>query len=395
MTAEGMTIGLYVASIEMHAPQEEPKLPEPAFYKQLAETARRKKIDLYVFSPCEFNVDNGQLQGYRFLNERWEKGICKLPDIIYDRRFCKNTEEQLACRSALQAIAARKPHIILNGSLPSKLDVYEALANDERIQPLLPATQRYSHGAMLRSRLSAPGSGLFLKPASGMQGKGALLLQRHAADYWSVSGRSKSNLSFQKRLCSQDALEQWLAKFIGTASYIIQPYLQLQLKTGEPFDIRALVQKDALGLWQVTGLAARCGQTGSITSNLHGGGGVRSAKELLIAEYSEAVNDHLLKQIHEISLYAAVQLEQRFGRLAELGLDFGIEQGRRLWLLEANSRPGRSAFRRLGLEGCAAQSLERPLGYAQMLAHRLHTPLITPSPVLDRSRYDNVQEVLP
>ncbi|MGG4141641.1 YheC/YheD family protein [Paenibacillus algorifonticola] len=395
MTAEGMTIGLYVASIEMHATQEDPRLPEPAFYKQLAETARRKQIDFYVFSPCEFNEDNGQLQGYRYLNQRWEKGICKLPDIIYDRRFCKSMEEQLACRSALQAIAACKPHIILNGILPSKWEVYEALASDERIQPLLPATQRYSQCAMLRARLSAPGAGLFLKPASGMQGKGALLLRRHTEGYWTVSGRSKSNLPFQKQLLSLKALEQWLARFIGNASYIIQPYLQLQLKTGEPFDIRTLVQKDAYGRWQVTGLAARCGQSGSITSNLHGGGGVRSAKELLIAEYGEAINDLLLKQIHEISLYAAEQLEQRFGRLAELGLDFGIEQGRRLWLLEANSRPGRSAFRRLGLERCAAQSLERPIGYAQMLARRLHTPLITPSPELDRSRYDNVQEVLP
>ncbi|WP_368784377.1 YheC/YheD family protein, partial [Acinetobacter baumannii] len=40
-------------------------------------------------------------------------------------------------------------------------------------------------------------------------------------------------------------------------------------------------------------------------------------------------------------------LEQRHGRLVELGIDIGIDRQGKVWLIEVNSKPGRASFRRI------------------------------------------------
>lgn len=60
-------------------------------------------------------------------------------------------------------------------------------------------------------------------------------------------------------------------------------------------------------------------------------------------------------------------LEESCGRLGELGLDFGIDAGGRIYLLEANSKPGRTVFRLTGDRRAARLAAENPLRYARHL----------------------------
>ncbi|WP_277714094.1 YheC/YheD family protein [Paenibacillus mucilaginosus] len=60
-------------------------------------------------------------------------------------------------------------------------------------------------------------------------------------------------------------------------------------------------------------------------------------------------------------------LEAGYGRFAELGIDFGVDRDGRLWLLEVNSKPGRSVFTLLGDARAAEAALLRPLQYAASL----------------------------
>jgi plasmid maintenance system antidote protein VapI len=76
----------------------------------------------------------------------------------------------------------------------------------------------------------------------------------------------------------------------------------------------------------------------------------------------------LLADVQRLSARIALRLEQRFGRLAELGLDYGIEPDGTLWLLEANAQPGRRAFE--GDPEAARLASLRPIQYASLLANR-------------------------
>lgn len=406
-----VTLGIFVASIDWPAANalsrqdsSKPGLPEPLFYKELSLAAESLGIDLFVFSPRE--LGKHEITGFRYREERWVQGPCPLPDILYDRCYYRSLEERDACRKAVIELAARKPFIPLSSSLPSKWEVYQAFAASPVLLPYLPPTTLYDRSTKLNSLIERyPSRGLFLKPAAGMQGKGAMHVKRCLLEQrWHASGRTRLNERFQHSFDQYTALEQWVSRFIGSAAYIVQPYLDLNDADGKPFDVRALVQKNERGRWSLTGTAVRAGQSGSLTSNLHGGGTAYGANEQLRSQFGLNKAEQLLKEINELTLYAVDKLENSFGRFAELGFDYGIEQDGRLWLLEVNSKPGRSSFRQLDNKEAAKLSIEQPLHYARLLSRRLFPPFITnesaigrlPYPKKDRRlRSDNVQEVHP
>lgn len=74
---------------------------------------------------------------------------------------------------------------------------------------------------------------------------------------------------FQQTIPAQE-MNEWVRRFTGRRRFIIQPYLELCNRNGDPFDIRSLVQKNDRGIWSITGIAARQGVSQGLTSNLHG-----------------------------------------------------------------------------------------------------------------------------
>ncbi|WP_336784577.1 YheC/YheD family endospore coat-associated protein [Paenibacillus sp. MMO-177] len=413
MKAALASVGLYVASIDTGVEPENGtsgkgrsiKLPEPAFARMLSEAAGRLAIDLYVFSPAEYEEKTGQLAAFRLRNGSWVKEPCPLPDIIYDRCFYRTAEERMLCKAALSAIRERKPVPTLNGSLPGKWEVYGTLRQDSRLAALLPQTTLLEREDTLLHLLKSCQEELFLKPSAGMQGKGAIhLKQSLLAREWTAEGRNRKNIPFRRRFDHYSSLAQWIGRFMGQATYIAQPYLQLTDPDGNPFDLRVLAQKNGKGCWGVTGAAIRTGQSGTVTSNLHGGGKACRPKEYLSRLFGEEKAERIMNKIIDASLRAAEKLENNYGRLAELGIDFGIEPDGRIWLLEANAKPGRSSFRQAGDGQAERLSVELPLRYARLLTQRLNKPLIINDSATGRIqncqvdrriRSDNVQEVHP
>mgnify|MGYP003940659699 CR=1 FL=1 len=56
--------------------------------------------------------------------------------------------------------------------------------------------------------------------------------------------------------------------------------------------------------------------------------------------------------------------------MGELGLDFGIDRGGRIWLIEGNGQPGRTIFEHMGRMDLADLAHLRPVQYAKFLAAR-------------------------
>lgn len=69
----------------------------------------------------------------------------------------------------------------------------------------------------------------------------------------------------------------------------------------------------------------------------------------------------------KLSLTITGALEERYGRLGELGIDYGIDRDGNIWLLEVNSRPGRASFFQIRQPKCAFRAINRPLEYARYL----------------------------
>ncbi|MCA0755347.1 YheC/YheD family protein [Paenibacillus sp. N4] len=375
MREQNINLGIAVASLTGSGTnaQGDARLPEPAFCRALSLLGRTHGADVYVFAADGFDPRTGELLAYRLRNTRWVLESVPLPDIVYNRCFFSSPGQRPAFRSMLQAMKLRKPFMLLGGELPAKLEVYGALQSDPDLAAHLPETVRYRSAEQLTELLRQHPGGIVLKPASGMQGKGIAHIARcPLQNQWTVRGRSRQNRPFSRTFEGEGGLTEWILRFTGSCSYIVQPYLELAGGDGKPFDVRALLQKDETGRWTLSGTAARIGRSGSITSNLHGGGTAEPALRLLSAKFGTLEAERLLMRIHTISKRAAETLESEFGRLAELGLDFGIEPGGRIWLLEANSKPGRSSFSQINDQTAEQHSVRRPLLYACSLAKRLN-----------------------
>ncbi|MBD2872915.1 YheC/YheD family endospore coat-associated protein [Paenibacillus arenilitoris] len=373
MSNRTIVLGIAVAAVK-EAAGAEPAMPEPAFCRALSRAGAPLGIGVYVFAPDGYEPETGVLHAFRLEGGRWAKRAVPLPDVVYDRCFSSEPGQGIRCRSALAAMAERKPHIPLNGRLPGKLAVYDSLKDDPALSGHLPSSLGFRSAEQLLRLAGAHEGGIVLKPSSGMQGRGIVHIKRgQEGEKVRVNGRTRQNRPFAAEFEAGRPFARWAARFIGRRTYFVQPYLELSGADGKPFDVRALLQKGGLGDWTLSGIAVRSGQAGSLTSNLHGGGAAEPAAAALAAKFGGEESERLLEQIHTISKQTAIRLEGRFGRFAELGLDFGIEPDGKLWLLEANTKPGRSSFRMIGDERAERLSIERPLLYARYLSSRQYT----------------------
>ena len=342
-------------------------LGEPQLCKALALAANILAIDLYLFQPADYSK-HGILTGYRYIDTGWRKQQVPLPDLIYDRSFAASHADALSNRLLLQAMHSKKPFQRLNAFLPAKWKVYRLLKHNDALLPYLPETMLLSSHLQIIEQLNKKPGGLIIKPDSGMQGRGIISIQKQAvSERIHIRGRTRNNSPFMQNIENTAALFQKLHTIIKSRRYIMQPLLSLTDHLSRPFDIRILIQKDRRGIWQLTGAAIRCGSPGGVTSNLHGGGSAYPIEQFLSSRYSKEELELLRNTLTDISVHAAETLEQRLGKFAELAFDFGLDQQQRIWLLEVNSKPGRSCFKAIGDNSAHSLSILQPLHYAKYL----------------------------
>ncbi|MFC5647616.1 YheC/YheD family protein [Paenibacillus solisilvae] len=341
-------------------------MPEDAFCRGLCRLGRTLGLLVYLFDGSS-HISGGAITGFSLRANDWSAGSFPLPDVVYDRTLSRNAEQYKRRNRKLAELKELHPFTPLSGGLPGKWDVYAAMQTDEELTKSLPATYRYDGPEQLHALMHHYPKGLFIKPSAGMHGKGALRIRSDLKGY-ELDGRNAANQPISRRFAEPQDASDFIARFIRSTVYIIQPYLELSDEEGRAFDVRALIQKDDRGVWVYTGSALREGQQGSVTANLCGGGKAVNAEESLVDRFGLAAASKLLARIRRICERAAPQLEQHFGRLAELGFDFGIEQSGKLWLLEVNAKPGRLS---MNTDKKLAQiALRRPLQYAILLASR-------------------------
>jgi hypothetical protein len=171
---------------------------------------------------------------------------------------------------------------------------------------------------------------------------------------------------------SEEQLSRWLTGRHRKGRFIVQQGLALTLLNGRPADVRALVQKDGAGRWQVTGMGARLAGLGRFTANLHTGGEGIPVETLAeaVSPDSPVRQQALIAELEQLALQAAQAAEHCAGPMGEIGLDLGVDQQGRTWYIEQNGQPGRAIFAHLGRRDLEELAHLRPIQYARHLAGR-------------------------
>ncbi|MCS1351632.1 YheC/YheD family protein [Mechercharimyces sp. CAU 1602] len=343
-----------------------PPFHEESYFKSLSMEAKKLGIQLIVFSPksIDWNTRYVVAWQYQESSHRWVRTTSILPQIIYDRCYYINTKHFLSYKPYVTKIHQDPDCQILGRPLSGKWRTHEMLQTLPDLLPYLPNTHPWTESQGVLDFLRTHGSCL-LKPNGGSHGRGIIAITSEGKEYL-IRGRSQNNESFEHTINQSSALQTWLKAFIGSARYIYQPFLSLTTKDDRPFDVRILVQKNRNLQWSTTGMAVRLGKPHTLTSNLHGGGSAERIIPFLSKHYPKQMPD-ILTAIQWLSKHVPLYIEKQHGRLIELGLDVGIDRNGKVWLLEVNSKPGRTVFLRTGEKEVRTRSIELPIQYANTL----------------------------
>lgn len=347
-----------------------PPFREQSFYVQIQREAARIHLNVFVFSAASICWNKSEAVGFFYDKNRWVKKRIPLPDVIYDRSFYSKSDaqDQVLLKNAA-AISKLNPARLLSNPISGKWQMHQVLSKHTDFACHLPLTEPYTGIAKLK-RWMANKQQAILKPVSGSQGRGIIRVRRTNSGSYIAVGRSSCNRPLHAHFQTAEQFYDWIDSFTKTRLYLVQQYLNLTDSSLQSYDVRALVQKNAAGLWQLTGTAVRVGIRGGITSNLHGGGKAKETMPFLSSIFGTLKAKRIYKQIRCLTELVAPFLEQYFGRLAELGIDYGIDEQGRVWILEVNSKPGRSIFVQTGERNARMRSILSPIHYARYLVDR-------------------------
>jgi glutathione synthase/RimK-type ligase-like ATP-grasp enzyme len=359
------TLGIIVCTV-----RRSPPFHEAGFFKRLALEGRRLGVGLLIFSPKQVDWNRRRVKGWTFSTEenRWVAGEHPLPTLVYDRCFYTHSSQYREYKPFVMRLDKDPRVQLLGRGLVGKWDTHLILSRNASLLPHLPETRKWEGPDKALSFLRQHRK-IVIKPNGGSHGRGVAAIQ-HSGNGYQVHGRTRENRFFHLTFDDESSLKQWLSRFVATTRYVMQPYLELNTPDGRPYDLRMLIQKNETGEWITTGMAIRTGKPHSLTSNLHGGGRAERAVPFLLRHFRQEQVEDIMEKIHWLAAVVPPHIERHHGRLLELGLDVGIDTDGRVWLLEVNSKPGRSVFILSGQKDVYRQATLLPIRVAQAIFNR-------------------------
>ncbi|WP_433945940.1 YheC/YheD family protein [Paenibacillus sp. SN-8-1] len=225
--------------------------------------------------------------------------------------------------------------------LQSKLLKDRAMRRSPLIRRHLPETRPY-HPYVLKRMLNQH-STVFVKPDKGSQGRGIVRLKRSKHRGIHISwGLNKRKV---KRKFMIRALHQRLRPY---QSYIVQQGLQLTKYHNRLIDIRVFLQRPG-SKWLISGKVVRVGAAGRFVTNYSQGGRPVHLHKVLDSIYHHDPQrvEATIQKVDQIAYHAAAALSSKFRGIRVLGIDIGLDRSGRVWIIEANTRPGTQLFKKL------------------------------------------------
>lgn len=336
----GPVVGVLVA----RKTEKEYSLPtgkEGRILAEMNEAATKRNILMYYFYADGVNFTRQIINGHRYTGNpkgksRWVRASFPLPDIIYNRITSRSRERENQVQLLLQKAAHKSIHVF-NTRFLNKWEVHKSLYSNPITRIMLPETDRYSQEKLIY--YLANFSEFFIKPTESSVGKGIIKVVVNSPPSFTYY-RVGSKTGWQKSHTFMQLYKQ--LRIPEGEKYILQQGIDLNSIDGNVFDIRAQVQKNGQGEWQITGAAIRIAAPGKFVTHVPNGGTkgdfAKTIQELYgdDSEMSRKVN----QQLETITQMVPRVLEQDLGlNLAILSLDIGLDKEGKMWIIEANSKP--------------------------------------------------------
>ncbi|WP_251554896.1 YheC/YheD family protein [Neobacillus muris] len=311
------------------------------FFKKLLSVNKTVGALPFLFGDHDINWEQGTIDGYFYQQHSWHRQEVPFPNVIYDRlpnRKIERSPRLIKIKQRLQ-----KEYLIpwFNPGFFNKLDIYDRLQQDDSVDGYLPETHPFTSFSLIETMLAKYGH-VYIKPKNGSLGLGVhqILYDKHSTDYF-CRYQDQEGMNRLRKFPSLELLFKWVFPNQTLENMLVQQGIHLLRINRRPVDFRIHTNKDDLGSWHVSAIAAKVAGHGSVTTHKRSGGEVKTLNEIFTKEEAELYT----KKLSDAALQLSKVLEQNVeGIIGEIGFDLGIDRHGDVWLFEANSKPGRSIF---------------------------------------------------
>ncbi|MDP3487975.1 MAG: YheC/YheD family protein, partial [Bacillota bacterium] len=303
--------------------------------------ARRRGMLAYAFSPGDIDWESKSVRGWVWTGAALRMMRCPLPDIVYDRVASRRSETSKRMTAAKESLLSIANLQYYNRVFLNKWDVHKMLELYPKLQKHLPPTQELVSPKNLEIFLKKH-SVVFVKPTQGSLGAGILRIARSSKGF--VYRLTRLNQPDSRgRAATMAGMIEVAERLLKQDQYVVQRGIRLAHINGAPFDIRVLLQKSKRNHWTVQSMVARVAQPGNVISNLADGGQIINPRRAIAAVFGPSIKPSLMTlRIRRIAKAAALAIEKEIGfEFAEMGMDLAVDTSAKIWIIEANSRPGR------------------------------------------------------
>ena len=322
---------------------------------------------VYVLTVKELKFNRKTINGYTFdpASDIWVQDKYPFPNLIYNRIPLREDELLPEVRRKIAACLKRSDVQLFNPKFFNKWSLFKWLRQSRITKPYIPDTSRMLTVSGL-GKMMLQHKFLYLKPVSGKAGKGIMtihLLPDKTLPYRLKIQGNKGSITYNCGTIGK--LWARIKKECSSEHYIAQQGIQLAAYNDRSFDLRALIQKNQRGQWDISGIGARIAGSRSITTHVPRGGSIEDPEKLLVSVFGPEEANKLLLKARSTALIIARQIEQGSKRdLAEMSMDLGIDPTGNVWFFEANAKP-----MKFDEPDIRQRSLERIFQYSTYLLH--------------------------
>ncbi|MBD3917724.1 YheC/YheD family protein [Paenibacillus sp. PR3] len=223
----------------------------------------------------------------------------------------------------------------------NKMRKTRILLGDPHVRAAIPKTVILS-ASSLKQMLSTYDT-VYVKPNVGALGVGVMRVRKLSANKYEWRYKLQ-----RKHVSSITRLMSLIHSYKKSGSYLVQRGIDLMKYRGRRFDLRVVTQRrNSHDAWRVTGVLARVAAPGRIVTNGSQGASIHPYPQVFGANMSAEQTGRLKGSIDNLALRIARRYTLSYAKCIELGLDVAVDNKRRIWLLEVNTRPQIKPFTRL------------------------------------------------
>jgi len=333
--------------------------------KQLAKANKLVGLNMFFFSIKQVDIKTQSIVGYYydFADESWQVKVFPYPDVLYRRGG--PSKKFRSDYHTFQNQCHKKQVFFLNPTTLGNWEIYNYFSTVSHLKPYLMETFLYKEPEDLKYMLEKYQT-VYLKGVTGRKGQQVVRVEtlddnRYVFKYFDQNKNSIQITYYE----SVEDMVPFLNHFYYGKKFMVQEAIDLIMLNDRRLDLRAELQRNAEGNIEISGICARMSMKNSpITIHSEA---LPLPKLFELLSLPSITKEGLTETIRNFLISVYEETEKKYGKFAEIGIDFALTRNLQIKFIECNSQSAKVSLIKAYGEKTLNHVLLNILSYAKYL----------------------------